>query len=156
MFLYILESGLFSSLLSGATSILALAIILFPLAVFALIFSALATLVSLPYFLVVALPLSLSLYKRDQDNPVVWMGSFLLMASTYGFILGWCSGSPSVGHYGVIPGHSVDHSLASAFRASVVLAGHGCLTGWFMWGKLFDERFRALNNGKIDKHKADK
>lgn len=126
MFLYLLESSLFGVVLACVYVAMPLAIVVWPIAVFYVIASFIATFVSLPYLLFVALPLTLFFYNRRKDNLLVWMGCFFLISWVYSFAL-------------------VYFSASSGIEVSGFLPIHGALTGFFMWIKLFGYRFKSKN-----------
>ena len=129
MFLYLLESSLFGILLMDIGIAIPLAIIAWPIAVLFVVFSFFTTLISLPYLLFVAFPLSLILYKNRKDGLLIWMAIFFLISWLYALILIYLG---DMGNY----------------RGLCFLPVHGAVTGFFMWGKLFGYRFKPRNGSR--------
>ena len=137
MFLYILEASAVSSFSACIGLVLPLAILLFPFAIIVTLFSLLCTLVCLPLYLLIVLPVSLRLYNQIRDNPIRWALIFAVLEYAYGLMIS-------------VLGQDLNNTLSEVLYFNKTMSGifviHGALTGFFMWGALFGNRFSVKSH----------
>ena len=72
------------AVLTGVT-----AIFLWPLAIFMILFQALASIIFLPLIVCILYPVSLYFYRRDIDGPFEWIFLYTIIGGGYALMLGY-------------------------------------------------------------------
>lgn len=129
----VFEASLYSLMVINSPGWLVMLILLLPLFLIVLPLSFVFILLLLPCILFVFPFVSLFLYCRDKDVPLLWVSVFAVLAAFNMLALGLCSGEKM-------------SYLPAAVTLSFI---HGAFMGWAMWWKLFGGVYRQWNTGGI-------